>query len=327
MAAPIYTVTLNPGLDRTLTVPQIRDNEVLRATESRLDWGGKGFNVTRALQALGVESVALGVVGGFTGQMLAQGLHRLGIATDFVATEGETRTNTVIAETGSERYLKVNEAGPPLPPAALEELAAKIRDRATPGSYWAFCGSLPPAAPPTAYADLVALVQARGAHACLDASGAALRLGCAAAPLLVKPNAEEAAELTGRAIHDLADARAAATSFLDHGAALVALSLGADGLLLATRDVAVHARPPQVAVRTLVGVGDALLAGLLFALRQNLPLAEVARWGVAAGTAAAMLAGVAVGNLAQVQAVAAQVTVEARPTDAPRPPAPPSQPA
>src|SRR4051812_32113885 len=108
----IYTLTLNPGLDRTLTVPSLHDNAVLRATNSRLDWGGKGFNVSRALKAMGEESVALGIVGGFTGQMLTKGLADLGIATDFVHIDAETRTNTVIQEPHSGRYIKVNEAGP-----------------------------------------------------------------------------------------------------------------------------------------------------------------------------------------------------------------------
>ncbi len=93
----IFTVTLNPGLDRTLTVPEIRFSEVLRAADLRLDWGGKGFNVSRALQALGVESVAMGFVGGATGEMLAQGLKGLGIETDFVPIDGELPA-PVIAE-------------------------------------------------------------------------------------------------------------------------------------------------------------------------------------------------------------------------------------
>jgi len=310
---PILTVTLNPGLDRTLTVPAIHFNEVLRATSSQLDWGGKGFNVARALQALGVESIALGVVGGFTGQMLAHGLRTLGIASDFIEIEGETRTNTVVVETSSGRYLKVNEAGPPLPSAALAALAAKLRARVTPGSYVALCGSLPPAAPVDAYATLTTLVQEAGGLACLDASGAALRAGCAAAPFLVKPNAEEAQELTGIAVDNLEAARCAAARFLETGVQMVALSMGAEGLLLATAETAIHARPPQVTVGTPVGVGDALLAGLLYGLRQNLPLAEVARWGVAAGTAAAVLDGVEMGTLAQVQALHPQVTATVLP--------------
>ncbi|MCC6453610.1 MAG: 1-phosphofructokinase family hexose kinase [Caldilineaceae bacterium] len=307
---PIYTVTLNPGLDRTLTVPALYENSVLRATSSKLDWGGKGFNVTRALQALGVESVALGLVGGFTGQMLTQGLADLGITTDFVQIPGETRTNTVIEESGSGRHLKVNEAGPTIDAAAIDALRARILAHLRPGSYWALCGSLPPGAPPSLYADLTTLIQSHGAFVCLDASGEALRLGLTATPFLVKPNAEEAAGVTGITISDAPSTRRATAALIDQGAEWVALSLGADGLLLTNGDQSIYARPPQVAVQTLVGVGDALLAGLLYALHHKLPLAGMARWGVAAGTAAAMTPGVGVGSVGEVRALVARVSLE-----------------
>ncbi len=307
----LYTVTINPGLDRTLTVPKLHENSVLRASTSRLDWGGKGFNVARALQAMGVESVAMGLVGGFTGQMLAEGINQLGIATDFVHINGESRTNTVIEEAESGRYIKVNEPGPQIEAAALGALRTRILAQLTAGSYWALCGSLPPGTPPDFYADLIALIQSHGAFACLDASGTALRLGIEAAPFLVKPNVEEAVECTGTAITTITDAQRAALAFLDQGVTLVALSLGADGLLLAQNDQLLHARPPQVAAQTPVGVGDALLAGLLYALQRKLPLPEVARWGVAAGSAAAMTPGVGVGRLEEITALAQQVTVAA----------------
>jgi len=116
----IVTVTLNPGPDRTLTVPAFAYDRVLRATSLRLDWGGKGLNVSRALKVLGTASVATGFAGGYAGQMITDGLESLGIATDFVPIAGETRTNTVIIEEGTDRYIKVNEAGPTVRP---EELA------------------------------------------------------------------------------------------------------------------------------------------------------------------------------------------------------------
>ena len=303
----IYTVTLNPGLDRTLTVPTLHDNAVLRATTSRLDWGGKGFNVSRALQALGVDTVALGVVGGFTGQMLTQGLADLGIATDFVQIEGETRTNTVIEEAHSGRYIKVNEAGPTVDGIALDKIRERVAAHLTPNSYWALCGSLPPGVPPDFYAELITLIQNSGGFVALDSSGEALRHGVCAAPFLVKPNAEEATELTGIPIHDIATARRAAGHFIDQGANLVALSLAADGLLLTTSEDSTHIRPPKVAVQTLVGVGDALLAGILYARHRQLTLSDVARWGVAAGTAAAMTPGVGMGSLAEVSALVDQM--------------------
>lgn len=309
MPDPIITVTLNPGLDRTLTVAALVENCVLRAQESRLDWGGKGFNVSRALLALGVPSLVMGLIGGFTGQMLTQGLRDLGLATDLVAIAGETRTNTVIQEAGSGRYVKVNEAGPPVTADDLCRLHARMDAHARPGSHWVLCGSLPPAAPVDTYAVLVRRLHARGAVVYLDSSGPALAAGLVAAPFLVKPNAEEAAELTGAPIDDLAQAQQAAAWFLARGATVVALSLGAQGLLLATTERAVHAQPPVVAVQTLVGVGDALLAGLVDGFRRQASLDDIAAWGVACGTAAAMTPGVSMGDLATVRAVAAQVTV------------------
>jgi 1-phosphofructokinase len=302
----IITVTLNPSLDRTLAVPHIVFDEVMRATSSQLDWGGKGFNVSRALQALGAESVAMGLVGGATGRMLEQGLDELGIHLDLVPIAGETRTNIVVTEAGAERYIKVNEPGPAVQTEELAAFLDRVRGRVCPGDHWVLSGSLPRGVAPDAYAQLIALVQGQGARALLDASGDALRLGCAARPYLVKPNAVEAEEITRLEIRSDDDALRAAHLFLEYGVELVALSLGGGGLLLASRQEAVRVRPPWIQARVPVGTGDALLAGLARALEHELPLTEMARWGVAAGTAAALQEGVGVGTRAEVEALYAR---------------------
>ncbi len=306
----IFTVTPNPGLDRTLTVQRIVFNEMIRATASRLDWGGKGFNVSRALHALGTKSVAMGFIGGATGQMLQRGLNDLGITTDFVGIAGETRTNTVITDARAEQYIKVNEVGPTVTPEELEAFVDRVRERARAGDIWIFSGSLPPGASPDFYAQIITLVQTQGARALLDSSGEPLRMGCTAGPYLVKPNATEAQEITGQALRSDADVLNAARFFLGQGIELVALSLGADGLLLSSKHRAVWARPPRVQVRNPVGAGDALLAGIAWALERGLPLEETARWGVAAGTAAATREGVSVGTRAEVEALLVQVEIE-----------------
>ena len=303
-------MTANPVLDRTLTVPRIVFNEMTRATASRLDWGGKGFNVSRALQALDVESVAMGFIGGATGRMLERGLNDMGIATDFVLVAGETRTNIVITDADARRYIKVNEAGPAVQAEELAAFLDRVRERVRPGDIWVLSGSLPPGAPSDFYAQLIALVQAEGAKALLDASGGPLRLGCAARPYLVKPNVVEAEEVTGREIRSDADILDAAEFFLDQGIELVALSLGAGGLLLASEQRTVRTRPPDVQARNPVGAGDALLAGITWALAQELPLEEIARWGVASGTAAAVREGVSVGTRAEIEALYKQVQIE-----------------
>jgi 1-phosphofructokinase family hexose kinase len=327
----IYTVTLNPSLDRTLTVPRILDDEMVRATASRLDWGGKGFNVSRTLQALGAESVAMGFAGGGTGQKLEHGLRDLGIVTDLVPLSGETRTNTVVIESETGRYIKVNEPGPTVQPgeqvALLDRIRERLRDsdpdQARGSDLWVLSGSLPPGLADDFYAQLVEMVQVSGARALLDASAEPLRLGCAAAPFLVKPNAAEAfgvigmtgpfTSVPGQDGAAFADATAMglAHHFLALGVELVALSLGAGGLLMATSGRAVRARPPGVQARNPVGAGDALLAGVSWALERQLSLEEMARWGVAAGTAAAVGIGVAAVTRAEVQAVYEQVAIHA----------------
>jgi 1-phosphofructokinase family hexose kinase len=303
----IVTVTLNPVLDRTLTVPYIPFNQMIRATELRLDWGGKGFNVSRALHALGAQSTAMGLVGGATGQLLERGLRDLGIATDLLHISGETRTNTVIAEMDSGRYIKVNEVGPTVQALELSAFLARVHERVHPGDIWILSGSLPPGLPPNLYAQLIALLRKAGAMTFLDTSGEPLRLGCLAGPHLVKPNVFEAEEMLGQEINSDADALRAVKFFLQQGAELAALSLGADGLLLASTQQAIWASPPRVPVRNPVGAGDALLAGIAWAMEQAMPLEEIARWGVATGTAAATCEGVSVGVRAEVESLYAQV--------------------
>ncbi len=305
----IITVTPNPVLDHTLTVPAIAFDTVMRATASRVDWGGKGFNVSRVLLALGVESTALGFVGGATGQRLAAGLAALGLPTDFVTIAGETRTNVVIAEGDSGRYVKVNEAGPTVQPEGIARFLDKVRRQAADGDTWALCGSLPPGVPDDFYAQLIEILQPRGVRVLLDTSGPALRLGVEARPFLVKPNAEEAAAFAGHPVDTPDAARDAANAFLKQGITHVALSLGAAGLLLATHESTAIAIPPDVPVKNVTGAGDALLAGLAYALERSLPLAEQARWGVAAGTASAMHEGVGVVTRASVEQVYAGTTV------------------
>jgi 1-phosphofructokinase len=173
----IVTVIPNPALDRTLTVECMRFNEMTRATTSRLDWGGKGFNISRALRALGAESVAMGFVGGATGQMLERGLKEERITTDFVRVAGETRTNTVITDADGGRYIKVNEAGPRLRTAELATSLDRVHERVRPTDLRVLFGSLPPGVPSDFYAQLIGLVQAAGARALLDTTGEALRLG------------------------------------------------------------------------------------------------------------------------------------------------------
>ncbi len=309
----IYTLTLNPAVDRELQVPAIVFGEVLRATAHRVDWGGKGFNVSRALRALGGESVAVGFVGGFAGQMIAAGLRQLGIAVDFVEITGETRTNVTVLDGG--RHLKVNEAGPAITAAEEALLVDKVRSLARPGDWWVLSGSLPPGASPGVYADVIRIVQSAGAFALLDTSGAALAQGCAAGPFLAKPNAVEAAELTGRRVDGIESARKAAGDIHALGVSHVLVSLGRQGAVLSDGRAAWMARPPLIVERNPVGAGDSMVAGLVWRLAQGVPVAQALGWAVASGAAAASLDGTAFGSRAAVAELERQVEVTALDAD------------
>src|SRR5215213_811135 len=139
----IITVTPNPALDRTLTVQEIVFDEMVRASDSRLDLDGKGVNVSKALRALGASTVMIGFVGGMAGEMLERGLGAMGYATSFTHVAGETRTNTMVIDAAANRYVKANEPGPMLRPADLAAFFDQARAQLAPGDTWILSGSLP----------------------------------------------------------------------------------------------------------------------------------------------------------------------------------------
>jgi 1-phosphofructokinase family hexose kinase len=306
----IYTVTLNPAVDRELLVPAIEFDSVLRASESRVDTGGKGFNVSRMLVSLGAASVALGFAGGRSGELLRDGLHALGIETDFVWVEGETRTNVSIVSQSQNRYVKANEPGPLISPACQEQMRAKVRSLAQAGDWWVLAGSLPPGVPDSMYAEMIAMIQARGARTILDTSGGALEYGCQAGPYLVKPNAYEAGMLARLQTGSRADLIAAANAILQMGPDHVVISLGKDGAMLVQDGQAWVAGSPPVVERNPIGAGDSMIGGLVWGLSQGLELKESLRWSIACGAATASLSGTAVGSRELVEKLAAQVTIQ-----------------
>ena len=316
----IYTVTLNPALDRTLTVPSLRLGEVNRARSVRLDHSGKGINVSRALRLLGVPSRIIAFLGGGTGRAIRDGLVAEGLDVFCAEVADETRQNVTVVDEGAGVLTKINEPGAAVSPADLAVMAALIERSAAAGDLWAFTGSLPPGVPPDFYARLITLVQARGGRAFLDSSGEALRQGLTARPYAIKPNSEEAGEALGRPVVSDDDHVAALRWFQDNGSRLVCLTRGTRGIVLALDGVPrtgaprtgapLSATPPPVVAASPIGAGDATLAGLVWAVRDGCDPAETARRAVACGTAAAMQEGTGVGERASVEMLLREVRVD-----------------
>lgn len=303
----IFTVTLNPAVDREMTVDAISFDTVLRASDWRVDCGGKGFNVARMLKSLGISSVALGFAAGKSGEMLNDKLQSLGIETDFVWVGGETRTNVSIVSAENGQYVKVNEPGPAITGADLTQLAKKIGDRVKEGDWWVLAGSLPPGVPPTYYTELISIIQSAGAKVFLDTSDEALRQNCAAKPLLVKPNDEEAHGLTGLPVGTKEEIAVVGAAISEMGPRNVIISLGKEGAVLVDNGKAWLAASPEITAANPIGAGDSMVAGVVWGLSRGDSMQDALCKGIACGAATASQKGTSVGSLEQVNQLLAKV--------------------
>ncbi|MEH1017570.1 1-phosphofructokinase [Micromonospora sp. CPCC 206060] len=278
----IVTVTLNPSLDRAVEVDSLTRGEVIRATTAHLDPGGKGVNVSRALLANGVPSVAVLPSGGDEGNQLIRLLKAEGVEVLAVPISGRTRSNITLAEPDG-TVTKVNEPGPSLFRAELDEVTDRVLTRAGDADWVVLCGSVPPGLPADAYAQLCRKLRAVGVRVAVDTSGPALREAALAGATLLKPNRDELAEVVGTSLANLGDVVDAAQRLRVWGAGTVVVSLGADGAVLVDADGVVTGTCPVIRPRSTVGAGDALLAGFLAAgARGAAALAEGLAWGAAA---------------------------------------------
>jgi 1-phosphofructokinase len=286
----IVTVTPNPSVDRTLEVPALQRGEVQRATATRVDAGGKGVNVTRALIANGQRSLAVLPLGGGDGHLLGRLLADAAVPHHAVRTAAATRSNITISEPDG-TVTKVNAPGQPLLASELDDLVDAAHAALTGATWLVGCGSLPDGAPVDLYATLARRAQAAGVRVAIDTSGAPLAAALAARPDLIKPNLAELAELVGRRLATVDDVVAAADEVRALGPRTVIVSLGDHGAVLVDGGQPQLAVPPKVAARSDVGAGDTLLAGFLSAGGAG---AEALRTAVAWAVAAVALPGTSV---------------------------------
>ena len=305
----IYTITLNPTIDRTMHFPRLAIGELNRAVSSRTDLSGKGVNVTIALSRLGLESVMLGYSAGAYGRVLEQGLVDMGYVCDFVQVPGETRSNVTVIDDATGITTKLNESGPQIDEAGLRAFEQRLEQRLVPGDLCVFSGSLPPGAPVNTYARLITLCHNQGAVTALDTSGPAMAAGCKASPGLVKPNDIEAAEMVSMPFEIPEQWLSGVRAIQEQGPEQVFLSLGSRGAVYADSESAVWCKPPKIQEVSAIGAGDSAMAGTLWAWLTGKSAPEIARWGVAFGTAAAMQDGTAIPQKEQVCAVYEKTTV------------------
>jgi len=278
----IVTLTLNPSLDRTMEVPELVRGAMVRASATRLDPGGKGVNVARALAAHKLPTCAVVPRNGPEGGQLTTLLEEEGIDVCAVPVTGHTRSNVSLVEPDGS-VTKINEPGGELAEDDLERIVAAVLSTAVGADWVVASGSLPPGVPDEFYARLGRQLTGLGVRFAVDTSGPALAAALGSRPALVKPNREELAESVGFQIDTVADAVRAAKAMRAAGAQSVLASLGADGAVLVDGQGVRYGESPVDRGRSAVGAGDAMLAGYLAGgVTGGDALIEALSWGAAA---------------------------------------------
>lgn len=306
----IYTITLNPALDRTISIKDINPDDCNRIESEQLYAGGKGIDVSKVLTKFGVKNKALGFVGGFAGEELEGLLINEGIACDFVRISGRTRTNIIVNDMGAGTQTIFNAKGPTISAYELMQIIHKIEHLDSP-DYVVISGSLPLGVNPEIYRKIIEIAKGKGAKVILDTDGEALTVGMQELPTIIKPNIHELSRLTGVPLHGLDSVIEAALNVRDLGIEIVLVSMGSSGMLMVSDLGRQLVQPPEVEVKNKIGAGDSAVAGFLYGLSTGKELGQALIFAVAAGTATILQSGTALCNLDDFQRLQGKLAIQA----------------
>ena len=287
---PILTLTLNPALDMATEVPEIIAGQKLRCSEPLLDPGGGGLNVSRAIRALGGDSLALVAIGGLTGDRLAGLIRAAGVTFLSILGPGETRLSLTVTEEATGNQFRFMLPGPVWGEAERARVFTLLRATSRPGGISVISGSQPPGVPVDFPAQLAESMP--GSRVVLDTSGKPLS-EAVRNPIpgleVLRMDTEEAESLTGHALESRADTADFAQELVRKGVAKhVVVARGSDGNVLATAERRLFSPAPKVRVKSTVGAGDSFVAALVLAMARGQDAAEALAMGAAAAAAAVM---------------------------------------
>ncbi|WP_367640730.1 1-phosphofructokinase family hexose kinase [Microbacterium sp. SYP-A9085] len=293
MTAPILTLTMNPALDLSTSVPRVAPEEKLRCAPARFDPGGGGVNVSRAIRSLGGDSRAIYPLGGPTGEAFRRLAADEGLTGEVVTIAESTRENLAVTDASTGQQFRFVLPGPQLSESEWRACLSAVVDNLPRGGYLVASGSLPPGVPEDFYGVLARTIAGADVRLVIDAAGPALAHALDEGVFLIKPSRDEFAELIGDGPEMTDEQRLdGADGIIRAGRAeVVALTMGAEGALLVSAAGAIRLPTPAVPVASAVGAGDAFLAGVVLRLAEGRSLADAFRTAVAAGSATAMIPG------------------------------------
>lgn len=288
----IATFTLNPTIDKSSSVDHVKAEDKLYCDQPTFEPGGGGINVSRAIKKLGGESLLIYTSGGFTGKKLDKLLAEENLNKKAVEIEAESRENLIISEKASNLQYRFGMPGPQITDQEYDEIFKVIAELDPFPDYFVISGSIPKGVSNDIYAEMAALAKKKKAEVIVDVSGPPLKAVIKEGVYLIKPNLGEFQELVGRELQDEAEIKEEALKFIkDQSCQAIVISIGAGGALLVHQNKAEFKRPPTVPIRSKVGAGDSMVAGLVLSLARGDSLENSFHYGLAAGSAAVMTPG------------------------------------
>ncbi len=289
----ILTITLNPAIDKSTTIKAMAPEKKLRCAQPTFEPGGGGINVSRAIKKLGVPSTAMFMAGGHTGDFFKTLVLQEGIDAIAIRFNGYTRENLIVYDESSDLQYRFGMPGPTL---AEREWRACLQmlEQSIGYDYVVISGSNAQGVPLDFYNLAAQVIKSKNAKLIIDTSGDALAHALSFGVFMAKPNLGELSALCGVPELDATMVIEAAQSIIANGSCQVlVVSMGAAGAMLVTATQTHHVLAPPVKIKSTVGAGDSMLAGMLVAITKGLPWKNVLQYGVASGTAATINPGTA----------------------------------
>ncbi|MBR7187652.1 MAG: 1-phosphofructokinase [Clostridia bacterium] len=306
----ITSISLNPSIDRTMTVESFTPGGLNRVVASSDVAAGKGINVALTVSALGLDSECIGYMYRDSASLFEKRLMVNSTAYDFIWCEGTARTNIKVFDRSQGVVTELNESGRTVESEQLERMVELVTRHAENSDFLVLTGSLPPGCPDDFYRTLIHAVDGLGCRCVLDADGDRLKYGLEARPFMIKPNRYELEMMTGSHLESVQEIRDAARQYIDMGVEVVAVSLGAEGALILEGDEALYAPRLNIEVKSTVGAGDSMVAGLVAGFMAENELEDTFRMGMACATARCMTEGYRIVDRTVYKALMDMVTIE-----------------
>lgn len=297
----IITITLNPAIDKSTSVPVLVPEKKMKCTLPVFEPGGGGINVARAIKKLGGNATALYLAGGYTGKFFTQLLDRENIDSIVIEMANHTRENLIVLNSTANLQYRFGMPGPLVEEVEWKKLLDTL-EKINGIDFIVASGSLPPGVPVDIYARIASVAKRKGTKCVVDTSGEALQLAAEEGVYLLKPNLGELSSLVGSEEISTGMVDDVAATLIENGKSEVVLvSMGAAGAMLVTKQMVKQLSAPVVKRISTVGAGDSMVAGIIMGLSKGFSILESAKYGVASGTAATINPGTELCRLEDVE--------------------------